>query len=169
MKLGTVLWAQWKYLPWNMIWAAFSWKKNVVVIVCIILLCILGAAYYLFMTCAVVVKFEYDKAAHFSFHLRGKSEWSIINLRLQWEGWWAHQFLLMLLWNSACVPFLHCHPFLLLMKCWFLPHVLRNAGKLQRIHQTPCLSWALMNRPETAWSGFLKVTWKLSVELKWIK
>ncbi len=27
MKLGAVLLAQWKYLTWNMIWAAFSWQK----------------------------------------------------------------------------------------------------------------------------------------------
>jgi len=53
-----------------MIRPAFSWKKNVAVNVCIILLCILGTVHCLFMTGAVVVKFEYDKAAHFPFHFK---------------------------------------------------------------------------------------------------
>lgn len=57
-------------------------EKNVLVIVCIILLCILGAAHYLFMGSAVVVKFENDKAARFPFHLSVKSKWSVINPKL---------------------------------------------------------------------------------------
>lgn len=58
----------------------------------------------------------------------------------------------------CCFETRHAYHFstVVLVKCWFLPHVLRNAGKLQRIHQTPCLSRALMNGLETAWSGFLK-------------
>lgn len=94
------------------------------------------------------------------FHFSVKSSWSIIDLSWKcWnskQGWWAHEFLLMLLWNSACVLFPSCRLSLMLMKCWFQPHVLRNAGKLQRIGLNRCLSWAVMNGREMAWSGFLE-------------
>lgn len=89
------------------------------VIVWLNLLCISGTAYCIFMSRAVLAKFENAKAALFSFN-----KCSVIILRLQREGWWAHPFLLMLLWNSACIPFLHCRPCEVLIsatcaeECW---------------------------------------------------
>lgn len=83
------------------------------------LLCILGMVCCIFMSNAGLVKFENAKAAVFLFN-----KWSVINLRLRWEGWWSRQFLLMLLWNSACVPFPHCRPCEVLIsatcaeECW---------------------------------------------------
>ncbi len=152
MKLGAVLLAQWKYLTWNMIWDAFSRQK-----------CggnCMDKPFVYFGDCVLhfyvqsslrMPKLLFSLSVNAALLSSGFSETVDGHIRSCW----------------CCFETQHAYHFssVVLVKCWFLPHVLRNAGKLQRIHQ----SWALMNKPESAWSGFLEDEKKTERELKRVK